>query len=579
MQKQNEEPSYARYYRQFSSNIAFSHRTLLLTAFPFILANLTLDYGREIGSFFEWFTISASGYLALYLAALIFKRIFEARKIPSGFYLVTFYFLGLIRGAVIYSVGTSLAVIDSSEASYRLLGSATYAFCVIPIATILISNFKRANHTLKELQAQTLRRTNRLNSMKLEIAEQKSELAARISGLLLPVITDLISRVNAAKSGDIGKQIAALRGTVDSVVRPLSQSVAGESRQLSDPQIQLNRASLLARLNPRAKLNVSKLFLPELSTFLLTLMCSSSLINFGGVTTGVLALLALAVSVYTILRVVKSLTKKLFLPAVPAALILLSSYLLVSGFVLVALAMLDQSLLGLAVYRLIAFNLIFGAFFFVAQSRHQLLQQSSSALAEVNEELELLNSQAKQELWIYRRRVATVLHGPVQAALYASAMRLSQSKRPSKKLIQEVNSDLQDALQALRFEQNDQIQVRQILREIIEVWSGVCEVYVHVPKNVYDAVKKNITAAESFVEIIREAVSNAAKHGGATELEVSARLQNGIIYVAISNNGKKPTKQQASSGYGTQILNELALRWSLDYTDKTVFTAEIVTTV
>ena len=284
---------------------------------------------------------------------------------------------------------------------------------------------------------------------------------------------------------------------------------------------------------------------------------------------------------FGILKFLKNRTANLQLKAVPAVLIVMLGYVLITAVVTVAIALLQPHLLEISGPRLITLNLIFGIVFFAAQSRYQLLQQSSEALEEVNRELELLNAQAKQELWINRRRIATVLHGPVQAALYASAIRLTQAKRPSKKLLQEVNADLGKALNALRFDQKEETSVRDVIREIIDVWSGVCEIYVNVPKAVYDITKRQPNAAEAFVEIIREVTSNAVKHGGASEIEVTAKLSKGVIELQVLNNGKAPTKKEASTGYGTQILKELALSWTLDSVgqNRVLFTAEIVVSI
>lgn len=567
-----------RYFLQFSNLQAFSNRTLLVTAFPLIAANLTLDFGREPGSFIEWFLVSFVGLLALLGAALLLRVLFAKISVPLFLYLPIFWLLGVIRGTAIYLVGTSIGLVDKQEVAYRLVGSGIFTFCVIPIATILVSNFNRANKTLEQLEAQTLRRTSRLNSMKIEIAEQKAQIAGRVSGLLMPVIEDVIQRVNAAKGSDLGNQISALRNTVDNIVRPLSQSVAREENKLSDPGVELAKANLLSRLNPKTRLEVSQLFLPGLSAFLLTMLCSSPIITFGGVGVGVILLSILAVATFVILALFKRVTSSLELNAIPGLLLVLLSYTIISVVVTASIAAIKPELLAISAPRLISLNLIFGVVFFVAQSRYQVLQKSSSALETVNRELELLNAQAKQELWINRRRIASVLHGPVQAALYVSAMRLAQSKRPSKKLLLEVNSDLHQALYALRFDQNEKTSVRKVFREIIDVWSGVCEIYLNVPKTVYDIAKRDTNAAESLVEIVREATSNAIKHGGATEIEVTADYANGLIHLQVLNNGKAPTKQQASSGYGTQVLNELALNWSLAglAANKTRFTAEVV---
>jgi signal transduction histidine kinase len=309
-------------------------------------------------------------------------------------------------------------------------------------------------------------------------------------------------------------------------------------------------------------------------------MCSSPILTFGGAQVGWSILGVMAVSTYGVLRIYKRVFRDWQLRAIPAAILEMSAYAAVTGLVVLAIEIISPHLIEIAAVRLISLNLIFAFVFFVAQSRYQLLQQASESLEEVNRELELLNAQAKQELWINRRRIATVLHGPVQAALYASAMRLSQTKRPSKKLLQEVNRDLGEALEALRFKHNEVTSIRSVVREIIDVWSGVCEIYFNLPKAVYDITKNSPNVAESLVEIIREATSNAIKHGGATEIEVNARLADGVIRLEVLNNGKPPTKKEASTGYGTQILNELALSWSLDSVEaKTLFRAEIVASV
>jgi len=573
-----EEPRFGRYYAQGSSSLAFSTRTILLVGFPLILTNLTLDYGRAPGTFLQWLLVAVVGYLVLAAMMLIARVALNSVTLPRALYLPLYYVMGLIRGGVIFLIAHGLDLIPSSELIYRVLGSATYVFCVIPIATILMSNFNRASQTLKSLQAQTLRRSKRLNSMKVEIAEQKAEIAGRVSGLLTPVISELMQRVNATKSSDIGKQISALRNTVDNVVRPLSHSVAQEGNQLSDPQVQLDRVNFMQRLNPNAKLDVSQLYLPGLSTFLLTLMCLSPIITFGGTEIGVVILAVIAVTTFASLTVLKRLTRKLSLSAVPAAALLIASYGFITLFSIGTIALMRPDLLAISAPRLISLNMLFGLVFFIAQSRYQLLHQASASLEEVNRELELLNAQAKQELWLNRRRIATVLHGPVQAALYASAIRLAQSKRPSKKLLQDVNSDLALALDALSFDKNEATSVRALIREIIDVWSGVCEIDFNVPKAVYDLTKRNSNAAESFVEIIREAISNAIKHGGATEIEVTAKLDKGIIRLSVMNNGKVPTQAEASTGYGTQILNELALAWNLETSaeNEVLFTADIV---
>ncbi|MBP6043709.1 MAG: hypothetical protein KA500_04280, partial [Rhodoluna sp.] len=184
------------------------------------------------------------------------------------------------------------------------------------------------------------------------------------------------------------------------------------------------------------------------------------------------------------------------------------------------------------------------------------------AAREVNAQLELLNSQARRELWLNRRRIATVLHGPVQAALYASAMRLAQAARPTKKLIQTVNADLESALEVLKFDSLEAPDLKSVLAQIGEVWSGTCEIYLGVSKNVYQITKKNALLSEAVVEVLREGISNAIKHGQATEIDVEAKVSGKLIELSIVNNGKAPVNK-AGNGFGSKLYDELTLAWQL----------------
>jgi signal transduction histidine kinase len=416
--------------------------------------------------------------------------------------------------------------------------------------------------------------------MKIEISEQKIEISSRVSGLLSPVIADLILRLKDAKGSDIGKQVAALRDTVENVVRPMSQSVVNAPSNLSEPSYSQNRYGMFRRLNFEAKLRLRDVFLPSMSAFLLVIVSLPSALSIAGAVNGIILVLCLGLCAFGVLRIAKYLLRDLELSTLFAAIIHGVVHLIIGLVTLISIYLVDHTLLGPFTSRVLILLLVFGLTLFIGQARYIHLVRAKKELQLVNTELEKLNAQAKQELWVSRRRIATVLHGPIQAALYSSAIRLAQAKRPTKKLIELVNEDLTEALRALNFDQNVKLSVKTVLHEITEVWSGVAEIYVSIPKTVYDVTKKNVNAAEAFVEIIREAVSNAIKHGAADEIEITAKFNEGILSLRVLNNGKLPNEKQASTGYGTQILNELALGWELTSSNgKALFSAEIVAAI
>ena len=87
------------------------------------------------------------------------------------------------------------------------------------------------------------------------------------------------------------------------------------------------------------------------------------------------------------------------------------------------------------IHALLLFGAVVGGTTFAAQFAQLQRKTTTEKLAGVNQQLEILNASLRQELWLNRRRTASVLHGPVQAALFASAMKLSQTAEPTPELV------------------------------------------------------------------------------------------------------------------------------------------------
>jgi signal transduction histidine kinase len=551
----------ARALQQIFSPYAVSNETLIASAIPIVLANLVLDFGREQGTFAIWLLIAISGYLAMLLIP-VFVRIFLAHKaIPAIAFVAIFVAAGLVRGCVIFALGRELQVIPPAQWAYRIFGSTLFVFLSLSLIAVLVSNSLRATQELEALETNRRVLEKRLNSMRTEIARMNAEVAGRVSGLISPVIQKLMDNLKGAKAGEIGAEVQALRATVDDVIRPLSLDIAQNSDEISDTDVLRARVSLRQNFDLATKLQVANQFLPLWSSVLITAVSTPAAIVYYRER----SLVALAIYAFTTigsLELAAFLLRRLKLTVIWA---LLTQIVVFAIAGIVAGLALNAAQLHTGDYssgRIVILACVIGMAVFVGQLRQTHRAATGEAAREVNAQLELLNSQARRELWLNRRRIATVLHGPVQAALYASAMRLAQASRPSKKLIQSVNADLETALEVLKFDSLDSPDLRSVLGQIVEVWAGSCEIYVSVPKGVYQITKKNALLSEAMVEVLREAISNAIKHGGATEIEVEAKLSAKFIDVSIVNNGKAPINK-AGTGFGSKLYNELTHSWSL----------------
>jgi signal transduction histidine kinase len=563
----------ARAVQQIASPYSLSNQTILAAAVPVVLSNLVLDFGREEGTFGNWLLIALLGYLSVAAVLLLARNLLSGMTPPAIVYLLVFLLAGFVRGVVIFQVGTEFGVIPPDEWQYRLLGSPLFILVSLSLVTVLVSNSQRATKELANLETSRLVLEKRLSSMRAEISRMNSEVAGNVSGLISPVIQELMVKIKGSK--ELAREIQELRTTVDEVVRPLSIAIAEKTDEMSSPQVTAAKVSIRENFRLDSKLQVANQIVPFWSSALITLISTPAAVVFYG-QDAALALALLAVATVATLELAYFIFRRVQLRSIAALLLQVAIFATAGGAAILALSLANLSAGLYPAARIITLAVIIGLAMFIGQIRQTQRYASQQKAREVNEQLELLNSQARRELWLNRRRIATVLHGPVQAALYASAMRLAQSSRPSKKLIQSVNQDLADALEVLKFDSLEETDLRDVIGQITEVWSGTCEIYSNISKAVYQVTKKNPLVGEAVTEVLREAVSNAIKHGSATEIEIDAKVTAKLVVISIVNNGKSPVNSRGN-GFGSKLYSELTHTWQLERTpdSRTKFSATV----
>jgi len=563
----------ARAVQQIASPYSLSNQTILAAAVPVVLSNLVLDFGREKGTFGNWLLIALLGYLSVAAVLLLARNLLSGMTPPAIVYLLVFLLAGFVRGVAIFQVGTEFGVIPPDEWQYRLLGSPLFILVSLSLVTVLVSNSQRATKELANLETSRLVLEKRLSSMRAEISRMNSEVAGNVSGLISPVIQELMVKIKGSK--ELAREIQELRTTVDEVVRPLSIAIAEKTDEMSSPQVTAAKVSIRENFRLDSKLQVANQIVPFWSSALITLISTPAAVVFYG-QDAALALALLAVATVATLELAYFIFRRVQLRSIAALLLQVAIFATAGGAAILALSLANLSAGLYPAARIITLAVIIGLAMFIGQIRQTQRYASQQKAREVNEQLELLNSQARRELWLNRRRIATVLHGPVQAALYASAMRLAQSSRPSTKLIQSVNQDLADALEVLKFDSLEETDLRDVIGQITEVWSGTCEIYSNISKAVYQVTKKNPLVGEAVTEVLREAVSNAIKHGSATEIEIDAKVTAKLVVISIVNNGKFPVNSRGN-GFGSKLYSELTHTWQLERTpdSRTKFSATV----
>jgi nitrate/nitrite-specific signal transduction histidine kinase len=113
------------------------------------------------------------------------------------------------------------------------------------------------------------------------------------------------------------------------------------------------------------------------------------------------------------------------------------------------------------------------------------------------------------------------------------------------------------------------IDLKTSLTELIELWQGVCEVVVSIDEELLNSISANQITSHCINEIVKESVTNAIRHGKARLVEISIQdLNDGSLQIEITNDGAKDLA--GSPSVGSQIFDEITMRWTRDLADEKV---------
>jgi signal transduction histidine kinase len=229
-----------------------------------------------------------------------------------------------------------------------------------------------------------------------------------------------------------------------------------------------------------------------------------------------------------------------------------------------ALSLMGFSLTPTLYIQSISAQLVITLVSFYMQFLRTQRRDAEREMTDVVSDLAIMNSQLRQEVWLNRRRIASILHGSVQSALYASAIRLAKADTPTQEEVAAVQADISAAINKLESTEGAE-NFTDVLEQIKTVWDGALEIELpSIGVEIQQKLDANPVASACAAEVVREAVSNAAKHGKAEHV-VIALEQTGanLLGITVTNDGQ-PLGDEVVAGYGSSILDEVAFTWQLE---------------
>jgi len=551
-------PTAKRLFHQVGSRYALSNPVLVLFLIPAFGVGLIFDQTRSDAPL-EYRLLSATiGYIAT-ITPLLIARIFlpnKPRPSRPALMMAIFLLAGLIRGATLLEVSILSGEFQEGELLYRLVGGPLFTLISLILNAILVSNYARHKEALVSLAAERLRLQVRSAGVLARVQQQQEELSEKVESLIRPAIRKIQETLSSASSEAV---IGSLRDAADEVIRPLSREVAEGQDDLnfeSEPAAVRVKSALPKRVV------LGEFLLPFWAATMSIGLLVSSTVLLEEPLTALLVMAFIFLFIFGFGRIVQVLTIKLEVPTFAAWAIvpLVYAFPLSSFFLLKPLIGMQST--DAQIFTMMFFEWNLGLLLFLAQLVQLQRRETTERLEDVNKQLEVISSRLSQELWLNRKRMAALLHGPVQAALYASAMGMAQTKNPSPEYLARVQKDIESSLEQLnnpnRLESETLLSV---LDQVKDLWSGSVEINIDIQNDLEAAITKEPLTCDATIEVTRELVTNSIKHGQATQVQVRiSEIDSSRFSVEVIDNGQA-LDEAATPGYGTKVLNELSLNW------------------
>ena len=552
---------------QFIGNSdSISWRSHALFAIPAFFSAIFFDYDRFGGRPGVWTLLAVFGYVVTILAIEIFSLLFRKRKWRKPHALVVFFILlaaGFVRGASLFFAGTALGVFPDTELFFRLTGGPIFVLASYLLIDGIVSSFRQHQNQLQELNSQKDQLERARSGFEAEIARLNEVQRARVRELVAPSIWEL-QKLMGEETKNIRDAIFKLKSLNESVVRPLSHEMslpAGEIEEPKNQEAEQGRKAGFLKGLPK-QIEISKSINPGLFLLLTLVLSLNSQTAVLGFVPGITLVAFSLVMITGLLVVTLLLLKSVVLPMLLSILVTGVAGLLIgalAGETASALGLTASDLFTLQASLMISLNLIFTLILGALRTERQ---NSLTELGDTLEELRLLNSRLRQRAWLARKTLAMELHGSIQSTLQSVAARLSKLENPSDKELSESLAQVRSAFD--RVDNEDYLSGRtlsQLLDELVTLWEGALDLQVNLTPAAAKILEDDPAAARCVLEVCREAITNAVKHGEAEQVRVSIQPGAGFVTISVENDGLEVTGNFA--GKGLALYREVAHSFSL----------------
>jgi signal transduction histidine kinase len=529
-----------------------------------ILSSVLQDFDSEVPiTFFPWLVASFIGFLSMILIArfAIRFRKTETGLIPLPIYFLFSFLIGGSKGLITGFIGGQLTEISKFDNALapRAITSGFIAVLLIPAGSLYLAGLARFTSTRDSLVHEAIRIESKLlvsdNSIStLQSAAQlspNSELAEKIKELLKD-----ISKLSVIPSPAQWEIISnELKRIVAEDLRPLSKEL------WQNPKTQFESLSFRNLIN----MTLKQFKFPMLFVIGASLLGTAAQFlrhsenrDLNQTLIWTATIIALPYIIFKSFVILKVFSGRIAFICMVATSIFLEALRIKQN---------SPTTPNLSLF----FNTtIFGVFLVTTLLTGGVIYVSLKSQALIIQELIEQIDQKKIKLMVsetsneqLNRELAKFLHGHLQTRLMAMALALDLARKNSdlakvQETIHEIELVLENPMN--RFNQLQHDSIEGFLTRIQETWAGLVTINSHLefPKEL-----QNPQLISYVSTVIEEVVTNAVRHGSATEMEVNITgIANSEIHLHLLDNGTG--LGNVKPGLGSALITSICgSQWSL----------------
>lgn len=438
-----------------------------------------------------------------------------------------------------------------------VLGTLVGATMVLCLAAIIVDSwreYRTRDRRLRELRSQAdLVRTQAAAS----IEEQNAATAQAVGEVLIEQVTSLTA-------ADAQGSAERLRATALDVVRPLSHELALGEASFRVPAAKAPRADLGQFVADATALRL-------IPPFALAVLTTVPVAFYAALQVSVRLALPLALATFAVILGVSWLANQVFarvsarLGTAARVAWLLMALAAVTAATLVVWQVLGSAESADAAWGVMACIIpVVGITLPAVTALRAVQARQQSELAAVTAELDWQVARARELQWVRRTALARALHGPVQSAAMAAALRLESAVRGgtlSEGVLDEVRSWLVAALEELNPGADRPVSLPEVFERLQGMWSGVCEVAIAIEQPAAERLAADAVSSRAVADVLEEGCANAVQHGAATRVSVDIRLGEPLeILVTLRDDGQSGDAHR-TAGLGSRLLDAVTLSW------------------